>query len=1077
MKRKTTFLACCMLMCMSLANADNGLRGGRTDRFPDRAPTVKNALANNVVREGLNDDKDLGVKMWATTVTDYNNDPGFVYFYSNNTSELKKTGLIKSREEDEHRRWTMSGGTYHNGEYLGYFYYRYDFGINYVKAFASIDLEKGTWVTKKDMSDMQDDWDFIEAMYTNPTTGKLMGLARNRDGSITSTLGEIDPETGEYTQLAALDKYYFSIAYDAYGTLWAVRWNAGSDDQVNGARLVTLNPNDGYKEDKVVRLKKDGSDFKIYFQNSIYFDVSTGDLWIVASNNEGKQYLCMVDTLTGEMESKGRVGFADIVTGLYIPGYKPDSFEAASRVTEISSEFDDNGIVTLKWKNPVTAWNKQPLAELAEILIYRDGMEDDKLVTTITENVTVGGNMSWTDNGAGQGVHVYYIVPCRVTGEKGVPETWRAFSGRDVPGQVKNVTLTKNNNMSLTLRWEQPSLGKNDGWYDKTNVKYDIKRYPDKKNVATGITETMFTDNELGSMGSYYYTIRAYTNDGEGLETESPAVMAGSAYEIPYSTEFATKAEADQWEKIDANGDGRIFFYKDYMEPWGLYLSSSESGNDDYAISPALKLKAGKTYKVTFKVFFNHCTTDLDPDRAQTFSITAGRGATAEAQNIELKKWDKFQHFKYGETFEFEAFFTPESDGDYNVSYHYFDSPVYDDITIASASIEEVFAKDLAAMSVKGNSVAVKDTPSEYTVKVKNMGGNAVNSYKVQVARFDANNHVVLGETTVNNTIEPQAETDVTVNVTSDVEGEIQLAGVVILEGDQYADNNVSETIKVYVEPAGTKPFNKEITGENSGVYTRIPVSFTKIYSHSQSIYKASELSGVNKIYRLAFEYNGNAESSTPLQDIEFDVILYLGMSDKAAYDKQNVEWEPLVNQTKVYEGKLGLMAGENNMLVFNFNEPFDYDNTKNLVVTVLKKSQKYQELFPAFFKIYNDNWDADEYRTILYDNNNTQEAEEGNGFGNPCLPVLHLAVDEISTGVRDVVIGGGISYDGATINFGGIDAASVAVYDLMGRMVLNNNVSEGTTTVNAYLRQGAYVIKVTDRKGRVYITKMCVAK
>lgn len=1083
MKKKITFLAGCMLMCASIANADGIRKGFRTDRFPDRAPAVsKDKAAANVIQRGLNDEKDLGTKFWATTVTDWSKENGFVYFYQNKTSELKKTGVLKSFEEaDQPERYIMTSATYHNGEYLGYLSFYYDIFGYYAKGFLSVDLEKGTYTVKKDMTEMGSDWDQMEGMCTDPKTGKLMGLARNRDGSVTSTFGEINPENGEYSQIATLAEYYFSIAYDTYGTLWAIRWNydpKDPDGNINGARLVTLDPNNGYKEDKVVRLKKDGSDFLMYFQNTMSFDPSTGDLWVLATNNEGRQYLCRVNTETGEMESMGSLGSGDIATGLYIPGYKADSPEAASRVREITSTFDDNGIVTLKWKNPTTAWNKEELNELAEILIYRDGLEDSKLVTTITDNVTVGGEMTWTDNDAEPGVHIYYVVPCRVKGEKGVPESWRAFTGRDVPGLAENITLTKNGNTSLTLAWEQPSLGQNDGWYDKANVKYDITRYPDKKEISKGITETTITDNDLGNIESYYYTIEAYTSDGKGFAATSEQVMAGSAYNTPYATKFATQAEADQWTPVDANGDGNIYTYKNYMEPWGLYLSSSEYGNDDYAISPAVNLKGGKTYKITFNVYFSYCATDYEPERFQTFSITAGKGATAEAQNIEVKRWDKFQHWSYHETFPFEAFFTPEEDGEYNFAYRYFESPEYDDITVCGASIEEVFANDLTAMSVTGNANAVKGAATDYTVKVKNKGSNAANSYKVQVVRLDGDNTVVLGETAVNEALESQAEVDVKVSATPDVEGEFQMAGMVVLANDEDTGNDISEAITVTADPEGTMPFNKDITGEYPNVNTRTPISFIKIYSHTQAIYNTSEMSGVSKIHRLAFEYNANADSKTPIQDIEIDAVLYLGMSDDAVYSKENSEWKPLSDQTKVFAGKLKFAEGENNMLVFDFDKPFDYDNSKNLVVTLLKSSDKYEEDYPIFFKIYNDDWYAEDYRSMLFDNNNAQEAVPGDGYGYPYLPVLHLAV-EYGTGIGEIVVGGGvgITYDGGAINLNGIDAASVAVYDLTGRMIFNKNVSEGMTSVGASLKQGVYVVKVTGRDGKVYTAKMRAAK
>lgn len=1079
--KKISLVLGCMLLCVSLAFAEGKGNSFKTNRFPGMLPAKKAVKpAAMAAPQNLNEDKELGLKMWAVTMTDYNNDPGFVYFYSSKPYELNKTGIIKSREEDEFRLWHMlPGATWHNGEYLGYTYMMYTY-VNHVKGFVSVDLEKGTYTVKHDMSEQEDQFDFMEGMSTNPKTGELMGMARNRDATnVTSNFGVVNPETGEFTVVQALEQYYFSIAYDAFGTLWAVRWNGDKDGNINGSRLVVLDPENNYAEKSEVALKLDGSNFKMYWQNSIYFDPVTGDLWILAANTDGYQYLCKVNTKTGEMEKSGSFGFRDIAAGLYIPGTKPDATGAANRVEKLTSTFDDKGVVTLKWTNPSTAFDKTALTELAEVLVYRDGTEDANLVATITENVAVGAEMTWTDTDASTGVHVYYVIPCRVKGEKGVMESWRAFTGRDVPGMVENVTLTKNSNTSLTLKWEKPKFGKNDGWFDQNNITYNVVRYPDKKKVATGVTETELTDNELGNIELYYYLITAVTSDGEGVATTSPQVMAGSSYKTPYSTEFVNKAEADQWTVVDANQDGTKFDYRDYMEPYGLMMYASEFGSNDYVISPAISMKGGTTYKVKFNVYFHYSATDYDPERFQTFSITAGAGTTAEAQNIELKKWDNFQHFNYYETLPFEAFFTPEKDGDYNVAYRFFDSPVYDVIVVTGASVEEVFDNDLAAMSLEGTLNPAKGAASDYTVKVKNEGGKAVNSYKVQVVRLDGAEKVVIGETEVNEALESQKETDVKVSVTPDVEGDAEFAANVVLQGDQNDLNNTTEPMLVSIAAEGTIPINYTVTNGDEGVNTRVPMSFMKYGSYSQCIYHASEMkiAGAPKIHRLAFKY----DTYTAVDN--FDVVVYLTTTTKEGFDDeaQDWEWTPVAEQTKVYEGKQSILSGTGNMMVFDLETPFEFDPTKNLMVTVFKKGDS-SDQFPAMFQTYNSSW-VKPYRTLRYETQGESEPI-GDATSSGCtvvadLPVLYLAVKDLeTTGITELVIGdAGISYSDGKINFNGVDAVSVAVYDLTGRVMLDTKVAANVDAVNASLVQGVYVVKVVARDGKVYTTKIRVAK
>lgn len=127
--KKELLLFGCMLFCSSVASADVGGKS-RVDKFPPLNPPVKSSTFETPMQRALNDDKDKGVSMWATTMTDMSDGPGFIHFYSSYPNILEKTGLIKSKEEDSERRWTMVGGCMHKGNYYGYIFYRYDMGYN-----------------------------------------------------------------------------------------------------------------------------------------------------------------------------------------------------------------------------------------------------------------------------------------------------------------------------------------------------------------------------------------------------------------------------------------------------------------------------------------------------------------------------------------------------------------------------------------------------------------------------------------------------------------------------------------------------------------------------------------------------------------------------------------------------------------------------------------------------------------------------------------------------------------------------------------------------------------------------------
>ena len=96
------------------------------------------------------------------------------------------------------------GGTYCTspgvgGEYVGYLVERYSF-VDYIRSYGYWDLETGEFEVLKDMSDLKDNFHFIEGMSTNPKNGKLMAVAHSKVTNPASSIGEVDPETGEVIQ-------------------------------------------------------------------------------------------------------------------------------------------------------------------------------------------------------------------------------------------------------------------------------------------------------------------------------------------------------------------------------------------------------------------------------------------------------------------------------------------------------------------------------------------------------------------------------------------------------------------------------------------------------------------------------------------------------------------------------------------------------------------------------------------------------------------------------------------------------------------------------------------------------------
>jgi len=94
--------------------------------------------------------------------------------------------------------------------------------------------------------------------------------------------------------------------------------------------------------------------------------------------------------------------------------------------------------------------------------------------------------MEFTDKGAPQGIHKYYVIAVNDKGE-GVETFIEAFVGRDVPGQVNDLTVKdKDNGKSVEITWTAPTVGASEGWFD-SKITYDVERLPGNTKLATGL--------------------------------------------------------------------------------------------------------------------------------------------------------------------------------------------------------------------------------------------------------------------------------------------------------------------------------------------------------------------------------------------------------------------------------------------------------------------------------------------------------------------------------------------------------------------------------------------------------------
>lgn len=1054
--------------------------------FPHRAPVSQTAVADVPTQNILKapsaiDDKSQGLLMYAGEHTDYQHQRGFVKFRSNNISGFDKLAYYY---DDSYQTSGIRCGVFNGDKYYAYVVSLYTYYEIYdpprkewPECFVSVDLNTGKLDTLHLYTPEEHDnglgWPQIYDMRYDPSTEQIWALGTNYETDpVTSRLFTVDPTDGSLTQVMTLDFIAQTFAFDYDGNMYMVQLIGDDEGMLIGSRLLTLDT-DNFETKKSVDLTLDGNPFMAYYTQSLGFDFSTGDLWWLASNSEGYQRVAKVDENTGVMTTTSTLTRGNTFLGLHIPYVTADAREAAARVAGLDAKPSDTGALkaTLSWTNPTKAWNKTDLTQLEEVLIYRNNL--DEPVAKLAANNKLGEAMEWTDENAESGINTYYVIPCRVSGEKGILDSIRCYVGTDVPAAVQNVkaSLVDGRFDAVKLTWDAPEDGNNNGYVNPDEIKYTITRYPDGVVVADKQTERTFTDEGLTEYQAWYYEIQASNGTGAGAVVETEKIMAGPAINVPLSLAFPNIEEANRWKIIDADNNGSTFYFRggwDEISKCMTIFTDQNGSVNDWVISPPIALEAGKTYRIKSNVG-NYFMGSMDQ-----FKFTMGQSQTVEGQTHVLRTVEDYISDIYDSRRSYEDYFTAPETGTYYYGFHCYTSMAYDEMRLYGIEIEEVLENDLAATDITNFFEAVAQEDNVCKVIVVNKGSKTQSNYKVSIVNKGADGDVVWGETEDVPEIETGQSAEVDVTFKPLQEGTFDCVAVVSLEGDLDPSNDASEVKTITIHPAGTVAWTNYVENDNEGQNTTLPVSYMYKYSHTQSIYYADEIGAKEdgKIHRIGYEYTSNdgvAQDYGPVS-----VKVYMANTDRTVFEEEGYSYMPQEEMTLVYEGEMTVGEGTN-VVSFNLQTPFEYDNTKNLCIAVAKDGLVGHD-YPALFRVFNDNmWDPAYYRSTKYQG--TSEFSGANIYPLPTVPFLRLAIKYQTSGINNIAIGSNVQYDAASgeLMFNDSNVSKAAVYDVSGKLVKNYSISNTQSSFRLGLKPGLYIVRTTATDGQKSSVKLYV--
>jgi len=975
-------------------------------------------------------------------------------------------------------------GAYVKGKYYAFIYKDYTF-VHQMKGFGTLDMETGAYTqiagpqatpTFSQYTGIDPDCEYFSVVYSlayDNAHDKLYCLYHdigNYMGAIVNCcLGTVDYNTGEISFIAFLPNFYYNIAIDFFGNIYGMTYKLQNPDDVDSGIVgtwlnkLTVNADNSVTEENWKEVKSEsGYTWDAYKIQDMDFD---HDDWLIRWNqitNEGATYVAELDPTTGIYSNQRLIGSNATVVGFYAPYSQADSPEAPTHVSDLTFTAAPNGKneVTLSWTNPTLAWNRTELTELTQVNIYRG----EEIIGIVTEGVEKGSQCSFTDSEAELGFSEYKVVACRNEDEEGLPTTIEVFVGYDAPGTVQNVVLTSPDSENAVITWEAPVIGANGGWFDPSTVTYMVTRWPDLVTVATGLTETTYTDTSLTSTQNYSYEVCAVNEAGMGIAAISNTLTLGPALRAPYSCRFTDQNAAVTWTAYDANNDGDTWRYEDH--PWYAWIST-QYGNrgKDWLFSPNFYLEANHSYLVSFELHItNHTPT---PDEYITFAC--GKGQTPEAMTMVMSTHEHI---------------TSQVERDYTYTVIIDESGVYNFGMLAEGdasnygtyftafSITGIVTEDLAATYLSGPAEISATAPSLYTVTVSNKGARMAEGYSVQLVDDEGN---LLAETAETPALQPQEEAQIKLRwapAASLANSNKRIYGRVNYSKDGDNTNDRTDGISVHIGEVSASVWYDmaEKEGWQLTVSQTIPLNFMYKASWSEVIYDASLLdlpAGQYEISKVGYEYEFNTT-------VEASFETYAGTTTKSGFE---VGTDLIGKADLTNVGKTTLdIYGMKGTLNVNFKTPIAWDGVQNIVIALDRRYNSYNDgdVFNNYFLTYETGCTSN--FPILHfghDSGSFDWTGEARTHAFTQVPVTHFYVTDLqSQAIREVVVGSfGYSVAGGELRIvNGEEIHSAVLYNLSGAIVARAQLNGTHASIDVRsLRAGTYLLTVNGRTMKVH--------
>lgn len=737
----------------------------------------------------------------------------------------------------------------------------------------------------------------------------------------------------------------------------------------------------------------------------------------------------------------GKLGNNLEVVGLYID---PQNIAngAPSAVTSFSAIPGETGATTclLQWKNPSQTFGGSTLPDGFKVNIYRN----DNLIKTFT-NCTNNETMTYQDSGMEAGTYVYKAVVSNSEGEGPAAYTDSHFVGADIPGTVNEAKAEKSGNgYEINVSWTKPAVGANGGWFDSENLTYKVIRYPDAVTLHENLNNTSFTDKMITKLHGYYYKITAVTSAGEGIATNTNAVVSGPAIDtLPYDGDFSSTDGLNLWTTTDNDKDGFTFAHQIYgngTHAWRYFPSqilNPGTKTDDWIASVPIRLTAGKHYAIDYKI---NGQGEIFPIN---YAVTIGKSTEPSSQTVILEEYSNTA--VQGVT-EKSLIFSVQETGDYYIAFHVCNAVMFE---LHGFSVLEKSLVDLMAVSVSGTETPQIGSESIYSVVVRNNGVETANNFKVALIDKEGKE---LASAIQTEPLEALQKSVCQIVWTPQNAISTDLSAKVSIENDANPENDQTEPIHVLVLGSGSWI---DIT-DGKSISPSYPFNVRKTHGTAQTIYTRQEIGGKAGSIS-AIKYYPSVFGTNEVK--EFHSKIYMANTEKTTFD--GIEPIALSEFKLVFEGELKVDNGDKELPIMLDTE-FDYTGGNICIMTVSETQA------PSYFLSWYGK--KGEGRQLAYSDDMTafdfSQALKNDAY----LPNISLH-SSVSSGVESVKTEKGmVIYPNPAHTTITIESAeplgTISIYAVSGALVMQTEsfCDQNVAKVDvSQLTNGYYIVKIAQ--------------